>query len=576
MGTEDPTAAPGRPARVNVFVSYTAADKAWATWVAWVLEDEGRTVAIEAWDAPVGTNLVSWIDQQMTHAERTVAICSQAYFASHWRTPEWTTALTGQTLIPLWVEDCTAPRMLAAIVHSDLHGIDETTARRRLLEALGLTATPRASDGFPGGPTSEKPPFPGAVPGKGPSITGFWRGMVSRARRHQRWAIGALSVTLVAVVIIVSLKSCESEDPESTATAPTSSAPAMLGQCEVVTIMTGQEGSPYNNYGDTLAGIIESEYSGTTVNVTPTRGSAQNLDALRDPNARCTLSIAQFTTAVDARYGAGQFLNAPIDRLRTVGPLWFDLLQLIVRADSDITTAEQLCSAGGTIATGLQTSGTAQIGDVLFRQIRNAVGPDCQLSPVPMSLSAGLAELGAGNVQAVLWSGGAPTSEIRQEATQGAGIRLLPLSTYRDAMQDEWDGFYRHEAGDDFVPGQIYTAEQIRPQDYPGAGPTATVGIPNGIVGADFTDPDLVGYTTRVLQEHRGEFERAIWPDETERHFWPIRRTVGTSPVYCFVPLHPAAKNFYEQSNISPRCSVPTSAASPGASEQPGQAGPVN
>ncbi|WP_154676917.1 toll/interleukin-1 receptor domain-containing protein [Parafrankia discariae] len=156
MSTGDPTTPPDTP--VDVFVSYTAADEAWATWTAAVLEAAGCAVVIQAWDAPAGTNLIAWVSQQMTHAARTLAICSPAYFASHWHTQEWTSALAGNTLIPLRVDDCVMPPVLATVVSRDLHGIDETTAHRRLLEAVGLATPARAFPGFPG------TVFPGGTP----------------------------------------------------------------------------------------------------------------------------------------------------------------------------------------------------------------------------------------------------------------------------------------------------------------------------------------------------------------------------------------------------------------------------
>ncbi|WP_268258356.1 toll/interleukin-1 receptor domain-containing protein [Parafrankia discariae] len=148
---------------VDVFVSYARADEAWATWVAEVLEAEGRTVAVQAWDSLAGTNFVSWINTQMAAAKQTVAICSPTYFASHWCTQEWTGALADNTLLPLRVEACAIPPVLATIAYRDLHGLDETVARGRLLEAAGLARPTRRSGGFPGR-TPVGAVFPGQTP----------------------------------------------------------------------------------------------------------------------------------------------------------------------------------------------------------------------------------------------------------------------------------------------------------------------------------------------------------------------------------------------------------------------------
>ena len=43
-----------RPAGWDFFVSYTQADRNWAEWIAWVLEEDGRKVLVQAWDFVAG------------------------------------------------------------------------------------------------------------------------------------------------------------------------------------------------------------------------------------------------------------------------------------------------------------------------------------------------------------------------------------------------------------------------------------------------------------------------------------------------------------------------------------------
>jgi len=35
---------------VDFFISYNKADKAWAEWIAWELEENGCTTVMQAWD----------------------------------------------------------------------------------------------------------------------------------------------------------------------------------------------------------------------------------------------------------------------------------------------------------------------------------------------------------------------------------------------------------------------------------------------------------------------------------------------------------------------------------------------
>lgn len=40
----------GPPGQVDFFISYTAADRAWAEWIAWQLEGGRHTTVLQTWD----------------------------------------------------------------------------------------------------------------------------------------------------------------------------------------------------------------------------------------------------------------------------------------------------------------------------------------------------------------------------------------------------------------------------------------------------------------------------------------------------------------------------------------------
>jgi hypothetical protein len=43
----------------DFFVSYTSADRTWAEWIAWQLEQAGYHLIIQAWDFEPGDNFVA-------------------------------------------------------------------------------------------------------------------------------------------------------------------------------------------------------------------------------------------------------------------------------------------------------------------------------------------------------------------------------------------------------------------------------------------------------------------------------------------------------------------------------------
>jgi TIR domain len=44
------------PSGWDFFVSYTQADRGWAVWIAWLLEEAGYRVLVQAWDMVPGNN----------------------------------------------------------------------------------------------------------------------------------------------------------------------------------------------------------------------------------------------------------------------------------------------------------------------------------------------------------------------------------------------------------------------------------------------------------------------------------------------------------------------------------------
>jgi hypothetical protein len=49
----------------DFFVSYTAADKVWASWVAYILEADGFAVMIHGWDFRPGSNFAAEMDRAL-------------------------------------------------------------------------------------------------------------------------------------------------------------------------------------------------------------------------------------------------------------------------------------------------------------------------------------------------------------------------------------------------------------------------------------------------------------------------------------------------------------------------------
>ncbi|TCQ02106.1 TIR domain-containing protein [Rhizobium sp. PP-F2F-G36] len=143
----------------DFFVSYTHADKQWAEWIAYVLEEEGYSTIIQAWDFRPGSNFVLEMQQAASAAKRTVMVLSPDYLNSKMAASEWASAFAQdpdgvqRRLVPVMVRECEPKGLLPAIVQIRIMGMEEEAARQVLIDGV------RDSRSKP----SKRPAFPGAV-----------------------------------------------------------------------------------------------------------------------------------------------------------------------------------------------------------------------------------------------------------------------------------------------------------------------------------------------------------------------------------------------------------------------------
>ncbi|MGI5455566.1 toll/interleukin-1 receptor domain-containing protein [Streptomyces sp. CA-249302] len=157
---EAPPGTPPTPHPLDFFVSYTAADRAWAAWIAWQLEEAGYGVLVQAWDFVPGSNWPVGMEKGVTECERTIAVLSPAYMESVYGRQEWQAVQRAdplgltRRLLPVRVAPCEPDGMLSALVYVDLVGLSPQAAAERLLTGVRAARTGRSKPALP-------PRFPG-------------------------------------------------------------------------------------------------------------------------------------------------------------------------------------------------------------------------------------------------------------------------------------------------------------------------------------------------------------------------------------------------------------------------------
>ena len=179
----------------RLFVSYNRHDRAWAEWIAWVVEAAGDEVTLQAWDFRPGEDWVERMDAAVRECDATIAVLSPTYLESGFAAAEWRAAFArdpsgrGRGLIPFRVVDCDPEGLLATRIWVDLLGRDREAARRLVLSAVrGDRGKPDSEPPFP--PDGDGRPAP-AFPGAPDELEGFRDWALERHGRLELVGLGA-------------------------------------------------------------------------------------------------------------------------------------------------------------------------------------------------------------------------------------------------------------------------------------------------------------------------------------------------------------------------------------------------
>lgn len=263
-----------------------------------------------------------------------------------------------------------------------------------------------------------------------------------------------------------------------------------------------------------------------------TAGSAANLRLLS--NGYIQLAVAQSDLAADACNGTGLFAyEDAMNGFGAVAALYPEACQLVVRADSDITTPEQL--QGRTVSMGEEESGTAQNA----AQILAAYGlNDHLVHTVELDYTQAAAELRSGAIDALFCTAGTRTA-VLEELAADCGIRLIAIDgAAADRLLGTYPAYQRLT-----IPAGTYTGQ---------AEDVETVGVQALLLASDNLSAQAVEALTERLFANADTLQGAVSPALLA----PAQACEGLP-----VPLHPGAENWYRAQGLTPAATGEEAAA---------------
>ncbi|MEM9265723.1 MAG: tetratricopeptide repeat protein [Cyanobacteria bacterium P01_F01_bin.13] len=140
----------------SFFISYNKADKAWAEWIAWVMEeDASHSAVIQAWDFRPGGNFVLDMQRAASATDKTIVVLSDDYLNAEFTHPEWAAAFADdpesleRKIIPIRVKECKPRGLLRPIAYVDLVALEIDAARQALVDSLPERLKPETEPPFP-------------------------------------------------------------------------------------------------------------------------------------------------------------------------------------------------------------------------------------------------------------------------------------------------------------------------------------------------------------------------------------------------------------------------------------------
>lgn len=255
--------------------------------------------------------------------------------------------------------------------------------------------------------------------------------------------------------------------------------------------------------------------------VKTTAGSAANLRLLSKDYIQ--MAIAQADLANDAYYATGSFSEQGYQGYSAVGGLYIEACQIVVRADSGITSIGDLM--GKTVSIGEAESGTEQNA----KQILEASGLSEKLvNEVNLNYTDAAKQLSSGEIDALFCTAGVRTTVI-EELAQECDIRLLPVSEDCVKKLAILSGLYSEYV----IPAGTYAGQD---ED------VHTVGLQALLLVSDKLSSDTVQSLTALLFEKQADLQYSVPVD--------MQLDEQTATQGVTIPFHKGAAAYYAEKGI--------------------------
>ncbi|MBU5478134.1 TAXI family TRAP transporter solute-binding subunit [Eubacterium sp. MSJ-13] len=285
-------------------------------------------------------------------------------------------------------------------------------------------------------------------------------------------------------------------------------------------------GGMYYAFASSFSGAVSKDTSDYKFEVKNTAGSAANLRLLSDKYI--DLGIAQADLIKDAYEGTGYFKDNVCNGYKAVAALYTEACQIVVKANSDIKTIDDL--QGKKICIGAEESGT----EINAKQILEFSGLNSKLvDMVNLDYTDAAKQLAEGKIDAFFCTAGIQTTVI-SELTKECSIRILNID---DKCLKKLLAAYT-----------CYSKYQIPANTYAGQTESVTtIGVKSVLLASDNLSENAVKQLTKTLFTHTRDLQYATSLE--------LVNDEKTAVEGIDIPFHSGAAAYYKEKGITVKTS---------------------
>lgn len=281
-------------------------------------------------------------------------------------------------------------------------------------------------------------------------------------------------------------------------------------------------GGMYAEFANVLAQVAEKEDVNVQLNVKSTAGSLANVRLLSEGYLQ--LGISQEDLVNAAYYGEDDYKDNQMTGYSAVADLFLEACQIIVRADSEIQSVDDLF--GKKVSIGGEESGTERNAN----QILQIYGlTKNQVTCKNYGYTDGAKALISGEIDAMFVTSGTKTNVVEEIARQ-CDIRLISLDEEHIEKLQKSFSFYNSCT----IPAGTYSGQD---ED------VNTVGVHAILLANNSLSSETVKKLTAALFEYADEFQYSL-PINLE-----LEEEEATKDVT--IPFHKGAAAYYETKGIT-------------------------